>query len=191
MTNNKSEDELRLFREAVADATPLPARGKHTPKPKRRHPLPYQRIADEREALDESLRDGAPVEIETGDQLVYVKAGVSNHVLRRLRRGYWVVQDQLDLHGLNREQARELLSGFMARCAKRGIRCVRVIHGKGLGSKNREPVLKQKVASWLAQRGDVMAFCQARAAEGGAGAVVVLLKAASSKAVFPAKAGNQ
>jgi DNA-nicking Smr family endonuclease len=93
-----------------------------------------------------------------------------------LRRGYWVVQDELDLHGLTREQAKVLLTDFMARCGRRGLRCVRIIHGKGLGSKNREPVLKQKVAGWLAQRRDVIAFSQARAAEGGAGAVVVLLK---------------
>lgn len=172
---SKTDEDLRLFRDAVAGATPLPAQDKLTPKPKRRRPLPYQRIADEREALSETL-DGAAWDIESGDQLAYVKPGVSNQVLRRLRRGYWVVQDQLDLHGLNREQARELLGDFMARCARRGVRCVRIIHGKGLGSRNREPVLKQKVASWLAQRGDVMAFSQARATEGGGGAVVVLLK---------------
>jgi DNA-nicking Smr family endonuclease len=173
---SKIDEDIKLFRDAVADATPLPARDKHTPKPKRRRPLPYQRIADEREALNETL-DGAGWDIESGDQLAYLKPGVSNQVLRRLRRGYWVVQEQLDLHGLNREQARELLGEFMAECARRGVRCVRIVHGKGLGSKNREPVLKQKVATWLAQREDVMAFSQARAAEGGGGAVVVLLKA--------------
>ncbi|MGH8728226.1 MAG: Smr/MutS family protein [Burkholderiales bacterium] len=172
MTKNK--EDLQLFREAVAGAVPLPESGKHLPKRTRKRPLAYQRLADEREALSESLDDSTPW--ESGDVLSFLKPGVSNQVLRRLRRGYWVVQDQLDLHGLNREEARELLADFLARCARVGLRCVRVIHGKGLGSKNREPVLKQKVAGWLSQRGDVMAFCQARATEGGAGAVVVLLK---------------
>jgi DNA-nicking Smr family endonuclease len=171
----KSKADLELFQTAVADAVPLPERGKHIPKPRRRRPLPYQRVADEREALNESLNADFG-EVESGDQLSYVKPGVSNQVLRRLRRGFWVVQDELDLHGLNRDQAREMLIDFMARCGKRGLRCVRIIHGKGLGSKNREPVLKQKVASWLAQRGDVMAFAQARPTEGGGGAVIVLLK---------------
>jgi DNA-nicking Smr family endonuclease len=174
MVKDKPEEDSQLFRDAVADATPLPDSGKHIPRLKRRRPLPYQRLADEREALSESLHHVAPW--ESGEELAYLKPGVSNQILRRLRRGHWVVQDQLDLHGLNREQARELLSDFLARCARRGVRCVRIIHGKGLGSKNREPVLKQKVASWLAQRRDVMAFSQARATDGGSGAVVVLLK---------------
>ncbi|MGH8717860.1 MAG: Smr/MutS family protein [Burkholderiales bacterium] len=179
MTKSKRDNDLQLFREAVADATPLPESGRHVTKPKRRRPLPYQRLADEREALKESL--DLVASWESGDELCFLKPGVSNQVLRRLRRSHWVVQDQLDLHGLNREQANELLSDFLTRCGRRGMRCVRIIHGKGLGSKNREPVLKQKVAGWLAQRGDVMAFCQARLAEGGAGAVVVLLKSREKK----------
>lgn len=179
MIKSKFDDDSQLFREAVVGATPLPERDRHMTKPKRPRPLPYQRLADEREALAESLDHAAPW--ESGDELCFLKPGVSNQVLRRLRRGYWVVQKQLDLHGLNREQANELLSDFLVRCDRRGLRCVRIIHGKGLGSKNREPVLKHKVADWLAQRGDVMAFCQARSSEGGAGAVVVLLKSRAKK----------
>jgi len=87
-----------------------------------------------------------------------------------------VIQSQLDLHGLDRHQAREALADFLASCVKRGVRCVRVIHGKGLGSKNREPVLKTKVKHWLTQREEVLAYCQARPVDGGSGALVVLLK---------------
>jgi DNA-nicking Smr family endonuclease len=89
-----------------------------------------------------------------------------------------VLQDQLDLHGLTVVEARELLIMFLNECRRHDARCVRIIHGKGLRSKNREPVLRNKVASWLMQRDEVLAFCQARRADGGSGAVVVLLKAA-------------
>ena len=87
-------------------------------------------------------------------------------------------QDELDLHGLTVEEARPALGEFLARCVRRGLRCVRVIHGKGLRSRNREPVLKRRVAGWLMHREDVLAFCQARGPDGGGGAVVVLLRGA-------------
>jgi DNA-nicking Smr family endonuclease len=101
--------------------------------------------------------------------------------LRKLRSGTWVIQNQLDLHGLDRHEARAALVDFLSGCVKRGVRCVRVIHGKGLGSKNREPVLKTKVKHWLTQRDEVLAYCQARPVDGGSGAVVVLLKGAAGK----------
>ncbi len=87
-----------------------------------------------------------------------------------------MIQDELDLHGLTTPEARALLVEFLNRCLRRGWRYVRIIHGKGLRSKNREPVLKQKVANWLMQRDEILGFCQARNIEGGSGAVVVLLK---------------
>ena len=96
---------------------------------------------------------------------------------RMLRRGHWVIQDEIDLHGLTAPEAHALLAAFLAASLRRGLRCVRVIHGKGLRSKNREPVLRNKVARWLMQRDEVLAYCQARRTEGGSGAVVVLLKA--------------
>ena len=93
-----------------------------------------------------------------------------------MRRGHWVIQDQLDLHGMRRDEAREMIVEFLRQAAVRGIRCVRIVHGKGLGSVNNEPVLKKLVHKWLVQRADVVAFCQAKPADGGSGAVVVLLK---------------
>jgi DNA-nicking Smr family endonuclease len=100
-------------------------------------------------------------------------------VLRKLRRGHWVVQDVVDLHGHNRQEARLLLAEFLGASLKRGLRCVRLVHGKGLRSPGKEPVLKGKVQLWLAKRDEVLAFCEAPRNQGGSGALLVLLKAAS------------
>ncbi|MEK7435560.1 MAG: Smr/MutS family protein [Pseudomonadota bacterium] len=167
-----------LFRQAVADARPLPRPNKvlrrHDPPP----PYPVQSYLDEHAALNESLAPDWTAQdwLDIGDEPNFLRPGISRQVLRKLRSGTWVIQDQLDLHGLDRHQAREALAGFLANCARRGVRCVRVIHGKGLGSKNREPVLKTKVKHWLTQRDEVLAYCQARPVDGGSGALVVLLK---------------
>jgi DNA-nicking Smr family endonuclease len=99
-------------------------------------------------------------------------------VVTRLRRGQWTIQSQLDLHGLRRDEAREQLATFVRDTLRRGERCVRVVHGKGHGSPGREPVLKSRVQRWLAQCAQVIAFTQATAPQGGAGARVVLLERA-------------
>lgn len=166
-----------LFRKAVADAVPLRTdRVRHEPPPPR--PIPRQRERDEQEALRESLR--APelldLHLEGGDEAAWLRPGLSRSILRDLRRGRWVVQAEVDLHGLNRDEARHQTAAFLAECLVRGYRCVRIVHGKGLRSPGREPVLKKLVLGWLAQRRETLAFCQARAAAGGAGAVVVLLR---------------
>ncbi|GBG12623.1 DNA mismatch repair protein MutS [Novimethylophilus kurashikiensis] len=170
-------DDLHLFREAVKDAKPLKHdRILHRPSPPK--PIPMQLIRDEQQALKDSLSDDyMPAhELETGEELLYLRDGHSPDILRKLRRGHWVIQQQLDLHGMLVDEARAYTADFLNQCKKRGIRCVRIIHGKGLGSRNREPVLKNKLRSWLMQRDEVIAYCQARQVDGGAGAVVVLLK---------------
>ena len=141
--------------------------------------IPRQHLHDEAAALDESLHGPALVDLylEGGDEAAWRRDGLPKTWLRDLRRGRWVVQEKLDLHGLNRDQAKEAVVTFLAECRQHGHRCVRIVHGKGLSSPGREPVLKRLVLGWLTQRSDVLAFCQARAAEGGAGAVVVLLAA--------------
>jgi DNA-nicking Smr family endonuclease len=172
------DDDAAAFREAMKDVMPLPGSDRVTHPRKSPIPVPLQRLEDERRALQDSLSDSEPTqfELESGEVLSYRRDGVAPQVLRKLRAGQWAVQDQLDLHGLRSEQARALLADFLAAAAKRGLRCLRIIHGKGRGSPGGEPVLKRRVAAWLTQRGDVMAFCEARAAEGGSGAVVVLLR---------------
>jgi DNA-nicking Smr family endonuclease len=171
-------DEASLFRASMSDVTPLsrPERVEHErPLPR---PVPAQRLRDDREALKDSLSDHLPWDagMETGEELLYARNGIGAPTLRKLRRGHWVIQGELDLHGLTVGEARGLLVEFLNQCVHRGLRCVRIIHGKGLRSKNREPVLKRKVAGWLMQREEILAFCQAPRADGGGGAVVVLLK---------------
>lgn len=173
---SEDADAGRLFREAVADATPIVHdRVHHQPPPP--PAIPRQRRRDERDALAESLHsDLLDLQLEGGDEAAWLRPGMSPNVLRDLRRGRWVVQEQLDLHGLNREEARRQVALFIAECLGRDLRCLRIVHGKGLGSPGREPVLKKLVQGWLAQKNEVLAFCQARAAEGGAGALLVLLR---------------
>jgi DNA-nicking Smr family endonuclease len=146
-------------------------------------PIARQRLRDEKEALAESLSDQSTWDIgtESGDELVFLRDGLPLQTLRRLRRGHWVIQDELDLHGHTTVEARAAVAAFLQACLRDGARCIRIIHGKGLRSKNREPVLKIKVAIWLQQREEVLAFCQARPADGGSGAVIVLLKSAAGR----------
>lgn len=170
------------FARAVGPVRPLSAHGRvhgHAPRPA---PQPRQREADERAALREALSDEVDVEslLLTDDGLSFRRPGIALDVLTRLRRGQWAIQAQIDLHGLRRDEAREQLGDFVRQALQRGQRCVRVVHGKGLGSPGREPVLKAKVQRWLAQRIEVIAFTQATAAEGGAGALIVLLERRSA-----------
>ena len=136
-------------------------------------------MRDERQALVDSLSDHylPAYEIETGEELLYLRTGHAPDILSKLRRGYWVIQAAIDLHGLISDEARLYVAEFLADCKKRGIRCVRIVHGKGLGSRNKEPVLKHKLRNWLMQKDEVIAYAQARKQDGGSGAVIVLLKA--------------
>lgn len=166
------------FRDAVGDVTPLTirARVEHDRPP--HPPLPKKRWEDDEQVLVASVSDEFEIDtlLHTDDELSFRRPGVGPDVLRKLRRGDWVIQDEIDLHGCRTDEARELLAGFLRDAVRRGVRCVRVVHGKGLGSQDRQPVLKGKTRVWLAQRDEVIAFCQARPAEGGSGALVVLLK---------------
>ncbi|MBZ0105554.1 MAG: Smr/MutS family protein [Sulfuricella denitrificans] len=173
------DDDLTLFRSAIGDARPL----RHGPRflhpqPKPR-PIPLQSQRDQREVLLDSLSDHVywADSLENGEELAFLRPGVQYQVLRKLRRGHWVTQGELDLHGLTVAEAKLDLIQFLQHCQKHGLRCIRIIHGKGLRSKNREPVLKNKVAHWLMQRDETLAFCQAKANDGGSGAMLVLLKA--------------
>lgn len=177
-TQPEPDNDPLLFREAVKDARPLstPPVRLFKLKPK---PIPVQLIRDEQQALLDSLSDHyIPAhELETGEELLYLRDGHSPDILRKLRRGHWVIQAKIDLHGLISDEARAYVSSFISDCKKRGIRCVRIVHGKGLGSHNREPILKNKLRSWLMQKDEVIAYAEAKKQDGGSGAVIVLLKA--------------
>jgi DNA-nicking Smr family endonuclease len=173
-----SPADKELFRSALTDVIPITPHGCIVPVPNRPPPIPLSRMRDEREVIYESMHD--PIRwdeaTENGDELSFVRPGLSRLILRRLRRGEWVSQAELDLHGLTRLDAKIELASFLFECKRRGIRCIRIIHGKGLGSRNREPVLKLHVRHWLMQREEILAFVQARPIDGGGGAVMVLLK---------------
>ena len=175
----KRELEARtLFARSVGAVTPVAGVERATLRDAPPAPEPRQRERDEANALRASLSDEFDVEslLETDAALSYRRADIGPDVVRKLRRGGWVIQAQIDLHGLRRDEARERLAAFLREAARQGLRCVRVVHGKGNGSPGREPVLKQRVHGWLVQKSCVIAFTQARAAEGGSGALIVLLE---------------
>jgi DNA-nicking Smr family endonuclease len=173
--------ERDLFARTVGAVHALKPTGHATIYRARPPALPLQRQLDEQAALVEALSDEFDVEslLETDEALSFRRRGITQHVVTRLRRGDWHIQDQIDLHGLRRDEAREELSAFLRQSSRMGVRCVRVVHGKGHGSPGREPVLKQKVRGWLVQHNSVLAFVQARPVDGGSGAVVVLLDSSS------------
>lgn len=147
--------------------------------PKRRPaPIPHKIRADEAQVVKDMLSDGYdPTEVATGDELMFARPGLQHGVLRKLRRGMFSIGAELDLHGMTVVEARPALAQFLHDCHQRHVRCVRIIHGKGYGSQQKQPVLKGKVNSWLRQWDEVLAFCSARLADGGTGAVYVLLRA--------------
>jgi len=171
------------FRDAMAalGVEPLAVNARHWHRPPLAAPLARQRALDDAAVLEESVSDEIDVDslLETDDQLSFRRPGIGPDVARKLRRGHWTLQGEIDLHGYTVDQARSALGQFLREAIKHGARCVRVVHGKGLGSKDRQPVLKGKVRAWLVQREEVVAFVQARAADGGSGALVVLLAPAS------------
>lgn len=170
--------ERRLFELAVGPVRPLvPSRRVHHP-PRPVDPAPRQRQLDEQAVMREALSDEFDVEtlLHTDEQLSYRRQGLGPDVMRKLREGHWSIQTQIDLHGLRTDEARDALGRFIREAHQLGLRCVRVVHGKGLGSPGRTPVLKGRVQRWLVQKNEVLAFVQARPAEGGAGALVVLLR---------------
>jgi len=148
--------------------------------------LPLQRMRDDAQALLASKfgNDPAPVRWEIGQEheeaQTFVRPGIGTDALTRLRRGHWVIQQEIDLHGMTSEEAHDALADFLLDARNRRARCVKVIHGKGLSSPNREPVLKGKVRRWLSRWDHVLAYCEAPVHHGGSGAVLVLLKAAGS-----------
>ena len=179
----REQQERNVFATAVGPVKQLRHTGRADVVRARPAPHPHQRERDEREAMREALSDEVDVEslLLTDDGLSFRRVGIGPDVPARLRRGQWALQGEIDLHGLTREAARERLVAFLREAHRRGQRCVRVVHGKGNGSPGKQPVLKDKVQRWLAQRSEVIAFAQASGAQGGAGALLVLLAPRSGK----------
>ncbi|KPK38926.1 MAG: DNA mismatch repair protein MutS [Gammaproteobacteria bacterium SG8_47] len=170
-------DEQCLFRAAMADVRRLEHDGVEL-EPKRPDAEPRQTYADQMRVLTDMMSDEFDhAEVETGDELLHVRPGLQHTLVRKLRRGQLSIGAQLDLHGMIVSEAKQAVAQFLRDSQERGLRCVRIIHGKGLGSPNKQPVLKAKLSHWLRQRDDVLAFCSARPVDGGSGAVYVLLRA--------------
>lgn len=171
--------DANLFHRSIGEVTLLAPSNKVVLALPQPLPIVRPHFTNEQTACQEFLSDefNAETLLHIDDSLGFTRNGIGSDVLRKLQRGHWVIQSQLDLHGMHRDQARTALTEFLHNAIKHGQRCVRVIHGKGLGSINKEPILKNKVRSWLVQKDEVLAFCQARAVNGGTGALVILLKA--------------
>ena len=173
------EREHNLFAHSIGQVQPLPSqhlsRIQHSPTPI--PPRPLQLELDEKAVLREALSDMIDVTtlLETDESLSYRQPGIGLDVVRKLRLGHWKIQAELDLHGYRRDGARETFGAFIRECQHRGIRCVRIVTGKGLGSPGKTSIIKHKMYGWLVQKKEVLAFVQAKPSEGGAGALVVLL----------------
>ena len=115
-------------------------------------------------------------EVELDEDSSYLRNGHSPDIIKKLKRGYWIIQGSIDLHGMVSKEAKDYIVDYIQECKKKKIRCIRIIHGKGYGSKNKEPILKKKVRNWLMQKDEVIAYSEAPRHDGGSGAVIVLLK---------------
>jgi DNA-nicking Smr family endonuclease len=169
-------DDAALFRDAVGPVAPVSSR---RGTPKKTPPKPHARFskADDKAVLEESLTaDPDLAELETGEELLFARPGISRKVMRQLRRGQYAIQDEIDLHGMTLEEARPALHAFIESAITHRAHCVRIVHGKGLGSGPRGPVLKNGVNRWLRRWNSVAAFCSAQPQHGGTGAAYVLIK---------------
>ncbi len=176
MATDPDDEDRRLFREAVRDARQLRAEPRAAAR--RRRPAARARFAraDRAAVLLESLDVPTPgTGVETGEEISFRRPGVQDSVLRKLRRGEFRVQAEIDLHGLTAGEAKTALRAFLGESIARGRRCVRIVHGKGLRSGQRGPVLKHTVSALLPRVAAVIAFSSARQVDGGTGAVYVLL----------------
>ena len=171
-----TDPNAELFRQSVGEVRPL-SQDKIPPYRQKPPARPIKRQEDEKQVLQDMMSDLFEIdEVETGEELIFTRAGVQTSVMRKLRRGQISIEAELDLHRMTAEQARQAIAHFLHQMCSNGRRCVRIIHGKGHGSFNKTPVLKNKVNRWLRQRDEVLAFCSARPVDGGTGAIYVLLK---------------
>lgn len=178
MASSHDDSEPGLFRKHVGKVKPV-QQDRVPPHRPRRKPIPEQSLRDQRAVMASLLSDDfMPIDVETGEELFHTRPGLQQAVVRKLRRGQYAIEAELDLHGCTVATAREVLNTFIEDAQTWDKRCVRIIHGKGKSSEGKLPVLKGKVNSWLRQKDAVLAFCSALPRDGGTGAVYVLLKRA-------------
>ena len=170
--------QSNLFQAAIGKVKALEQAPRAQLKGEAPAPIPKQHMLDDEAAIRESVSDEVDITslLDTDADLSYRRPGVGPDVPQKLRRGVWSIQSQVDLHGLRSDDAREALGKFIRNAHKQGIRCIRVVHGKGLGSPGKAPVLKDKVRRWLVQKSEVLCFVQAPPMQGGKGALLVLLQ---------------
>ena len=173
----KKTVEGESFRDAVGDVSPIRPHNRVEPHRARPAPIPAKRHEDERAVIEELARLSPDDDAELEEDASYLRPGLPRDILRKLRRTHWVIQDHLDLHGLTGDEAVAETAVFLAEARRRGLRCVRIVHGKGLRSVGREPVLRKRIRKLLTRRDEVLAFVEPRGHHGGSGAVVVLLEA--------------
>lgn len=170
------DKDKELFRSSVGDVVPIKQVG-ITLEKKKPKAIPGQRYLDEQKVLDELLNGTIdPAELETGEELIYSRPGFQKKAFKKLRKGLYIVEAELDLHGMIVVEAKKSLVSFIQHCHNKGFRCVKIIHGKGLGSKNGKAIIKSNVNYWLQQREDTLAFCSALPNDGGTGAIYLLLR---------------
>jgi DNA-nicking Smr family endonuclease len=175
-TSDISKEDSMLFRDTVGNITPL--KQSNVVHNKSKPSSTSIRSHEEEHPVVPALFDSEYEEnsLERGDEMFFSRPGLQKQTIRKLRRGQFNIEDELDLHGLTVDMARNELTNFLADCQEHSLRCIRIIHGKGIGSENKKPIIKNKVNNWLRQRADVLAFCSTQPADGGTGAVYCLLK---------------
>lgn len=169
-------EDIKLFRSSVGIVNPIRQR-KTVTVTRKPEPVPYQMHHDRARVIIEMAQGNeAPACMETGEEMRFKRPGVQNRVFHKLRSGEYRIESELDLHGYIVTEAKRILNRFLGDARKRKIRCIRIIHGKGLGSREGRPVIKHHLNIWLRHRDDVLAFSSALPRDGGGGAVYVLLK---------------
>jgi DNA-nicking Smr family endonuclease len=173
----RTEAERNLFTRAVGKVAPIANQERVWSPPQRPSTRPLQQDLDNEAVMHESMSDDFDIStlLDADDQLSFRRPGIGTDITRKLRKGEWSIQGQIDLHGLRSDEARNAMGQFIRDAKRMGWRCVRVVHGKGLGSPGKEPVLKSKVQRWLVQKNEVLAFVQAKPSDGGGGALLVLM----------------
>ena len=173
-----TQEDSDLFRQMIGKVKPVQTDKPHLTTGNRPRPYPKAKTID----LEQKINFNEQFETEQlslEDSLGYFSPGLQKNVLKKLRKGYYGVDAEIDLHGLSSHEAKQQLLRFLHFSVEDGARCIHIIHGKGYRSPNKVPVLKNKLNLWLRQHQDVLAFCSASPKDGGTGAVYVLLKLSS------------